>query len=178
MADERDEDRPARLRAEWLGERRWQKSEFPTGYPGAPVLSRRVVETFGDELSAAGSLVPVEIAGAKNDEYFLYVVEQVVDCPGSAQVIQVRRGCTGRSGSRCSASKHCRTDCRPSACGNFPVPSTGTAVRPTGSSISRVMRSSGVCRKGGLWRASGSGRAPRGGRVTGDGLHAVDGVLA
>ncbi|OUD02844.1 hypothetical protein CA983_12900 [Streptomyces swartbergensis] len=75
-----DEDRPARLRAEWLGERRWHKSEYPTGYPGAPVLSRRLVETFGDELSAAGSLVPVEIAGAKNDEYFLYVVEQVVDC--------------------------------------------------------------------------------------------------
>ncbi|MFF9807075.1 hypothetical protein ACF1G5_18490 [Streptomyces coeruleorubidus] len=75
-----DEDRPTRLRAEWLGERRWPKSEFPTGYPGAPVLSDRLVETFGHEFSAAGSLVPVEIAGAKNDEYFLYVVEQVVDC--------------------------------------------------------------------------------------------------
>jgi hypothetical protein len=31
-------------------------------------------------LSATGSLVPVEIVGAKSDEYFLYVVEQVVDC--------------------------------------------------------------------------------------------------
>ncbi|WP_405870223.1 MULTISPECIES: hypothetical protein [unclassified Streptomyces] len=73
-------DRPMRLRAEWLGERRWSKSEFPTGYHGAPVLSRRLAERFGDELLAAGSFVPVDIDGAKDDEYCLYLVEEVVDC--------------------------------------------------------------------------------------------------
>ncbi|MFF3460928.1 hypothetical protein [Streptomyces sp. NPDC002619] len=75
-----DAGRPTRLRAEWLGETRWAKSEFPTGYHGAPVLSRRLAERFGDELLTAGSFVPVEIDGAKDDDYVLYVVEQVVDC--------------------------------------------------------------------------------------------------
>ena len=73
-------DRPTRLRAEWLGEKGWSKSDFPTGYHGAPVLSRRLAEQFGDELHTAGSLVPVDIDGAKDDEYFLYLVDQVVDC--------------------------------------------------------------------------------------------------
>ncbi|WP_405870224.1 MULTISPECIES: hypothetical protein [unclassified Streptomyces] len=73
-------DRPSRLRAEWLGERHWSKSEFPSGRPGAPVLSRRLAESLGDQLLAAGSLVPVDIEGAKDDVYFLYLVEQVVDC--------------------------------------------------------------------------------------------------
>ncbi|MXM62307.1 hypothetical protein GR925_02285 [Streptomyces sp. HUCO-GS316] len=75
-----DADPPARLSAEWMGERRWPKSEFPSGRPGAPVLSRRLAESLGDALLAAGRLVPVDIEGAKDDEYFLYLVEQVVDC--------------------------------------------------------------------------------------------------
>lgn len=73
-------DRPTRLRAEWLGERRWPKSEFPSGRAGAPLLSRGLVEGFGEGLQAAGSFIPVDIGGAKDDEYFLYLVEQVVDC--------------------------------------------------------------------------------------------------
>jgi hypothetical protein len=73
-------DRPARLGAEWMGDRWWPKGDFASGYPGAPVLSARLVDAFGDELSAAGSLVPVDIAGAKDDTYYLYAVEQVVDC--------------------------------------------------------------------------------------------------
>ncbi|MFF4401437.1 hypothetical protein [Streptomyces sp. NPDC001480] len=73
-------DRPTRWRAEWMGEGHWPKSEFPSGYPGAPVLSRRLAESFGDDLAAAGRLVPVDIEGAKDDEYFLYLVERVVDC--------------------------------------------------------------------------------------------------
>jgi hypothetical protein len=73
-------ERPTRLRATWLGERNWSKSEFPSGRPGAPVLSRRLAESLGDGLAAAGSLVPVDIDAAKGDEYFLYVVEAVVDC--------------------------------------------------------------------------------------------------
>jgi hypothetical protein len=74
-------DRLARLRATWLGERKWPESEFPSGRAGAPVLSRRLAESMGEGLAAAGSLVPVEIdAAAKDDEYFLFVVEAVVDC--------------------------------------------------------------------------------------------------
>ncbi|MFB6843734.1 hypothetical protein ACFCXS_02475 [Streptomyces sp. NPDC056373] len=71
---------PVRLSAEWMGERRWAKSEFPSGRPGAPVLSRRLADGLGEALSSAGRLVPVEIKGAKYDEYFVYLVEQVVDC--------------------------------------------------------------------------------------------------
>jgi hypothetical protein len=73
-------DRPTRMRAEWVGERRWAKSEFPSGRPGAPVLSRRLAESLGEELTAAGSLMSLDIAGAKRDDYVLYLVEQVVDC--------------------------------------------------------------------------------------------------
>lgn len=73
-------DRLTRLRAKWLGERRWSRSEFPSGRPGAPVLSRRLAEGLGEALEEAGSLVPVDIEGAKGDEYVLYLVEQVVDC--------------------------------------------------------------------------------------------------
>jgi len=75
-----ESDRPIRLRAEWVGEKGWSKSEFPTGYPGAPVLSRRLAESFEDDLLTAGSLVAVEIDGGKHDEYFLYLVNQMVDC--------------------------------------------------------------------------------------------------
>lgn len=71
---------PARLSAEWMGERRWARSEFPSGRPGAPVLSRRLADGLGEALSSAGRLVPVDIKGAKHDEYFVYLVEQVVDC--------------------------------------------------------------------------------------------------
>lgn len=73
-------DRLAQLRAGWTGEKRWAMSDFPSGYPGAPVLSRRLTEDFGEDLSTAGSLVPVEIDGARGDEYFLYIVDAVVDC--------------------------------------------------------------------------------------------------
>lgn len=79
--DGTEADRPARLRATWLGERKWAKSEFPSGRAGAPVLSRRLAESMGEGLAAAGSLVPVDIdAAVKDDEYFLFVVEAVVDC--------------------------------------------------------------------------------------------------
>jgi hypothetical protein len=75
-----DGDRPAGFVGEWMGERRWPKGEFPSGYQGAPVLSRRAVDRFGeDDLLAAGSLLPVD-TGDRADEYVLYLVEQVVDC--------------------------------------------------------------------------------------------------
>ncbi|MFI6852253.1 hypothetical protein [Streptomyces sp. NPDC050416] len=75
-----DAEPPALLSAEWMGERRWARSEFPSGRPGAPVLSRRLADGLGDALLSAGRLVPVDIKGGKGQEYFLYLVEQVVDC--------------------------------------------------------------------------------------------------
>ncbi|WP_406725742.1 hypothetical protein WJ438_15250 [Streptomyces sp. GD-15H] len=49
-----------RLRAEWRGERGWPKGGFPSGYSGASVLSRRIIDQFGEELLASGSLVSVD----------------------------------------------------------------------------------------------------------------------
>ncbi|MFJ9703573.1 hypothetical protein [Streptomyces sp. NPDC101234] len=73
-------DRPTGLSAEWMDDSA-PRSDFPSGSPGAPVLSRRLAERFGDELLSAGSLVPVEIGnGRRGDDYVLYVVDQVVDC--------------------------------------------------------------------------------------------------
>ncbi|MEW1779001.1 hypothetical protein [Streptomyces sp. NPDC086777] len=75
-----EEERPTGLRAEWLDDDGTPRSEFPSGSPGAPVLSRRLTEGFGDELLSAGNLVPVEIRNGKGDDYVLYLVDQVVDC--------------------------------------------------------------------------------------------------
>ncbi|MFI6021964.1 hypothetical protein ACIBCP_30540 [Streptomyces sp. NPDC051287] len=74
-----DADRPTGLRAEWMDDSA-PRSEFPSGSPGAPVLSRRLAEGFGDELLSAGSLVPVEIRNGRGDDYVLFLVDQVVDC--------------------------------------------------------------------------------------------------
>lgn len=69
-------DRPTCLRADWLSEPLWATSDFPSGHPSAPVLSRRVAESFGDDLLNAGRLLPVEVENSRDDdEYVLYLVE-------------------------------------------------------------------------------------------------------
>ncbi|MDX3231477.1 hypothetical protein [Streptomyces sp. ME19-01-6] len=73
-------DRPAAVRAEWDGDPRLRKTDFPSGYPGAPVFSRRVADLLKGDLSTAGSFVPVLFDDADAEEYFLYLVEEVVDC--------------------------------------------------------------------------------------------------
>ncbi|MFC8200403.1 hypothetical protein ACFUTV_34175 [Streptomyces sp. NPDC057298] len=75
-----DADRPTALSGSWDGDPRLRKGEFPCGYPGAPAFSGRIAEALRGELSSAGALVPVSIEGAESDEYFLYLVERVVDC--------------------------------------------------------------------------------------------------
>lgn len=76
-----EEDRPVRFRTEWAGKRNWPKGDFPSGYPGAPILSRRLVDRFGaDALRTAGSLMPVETDDATKDEHYLLLVDQVIDC--------------------------------------------------------------------------------------------------
>jgi hypothetical protein len=73
-------DRPAAVRAEWDGDPRLRRADFPSGYPGAPVFSRRVADRLKGDLSAAGSFVPVLFDDTDTDEYFLYLVEELVDC--------------------------------------------------------------------------------------------------
>lgn len=124
-------DRPARLRAEWMGERRWPKGDFPSGYPGAPVLGRRVLDRFGDGLLASGSLVPVDIEEAKGDEYHLLLVEEVVDCLDLRRSSKPKKA-SGEVKKGCSGPTPCRPVCRPSVCRSSPVPSSGTDGRSSG----------------------------------------------
>ncbi|MEU0810376.1 hypothetical protein [Streptomyces sp. NPDC005970] len=74
------EDRPAAVRAEWDGDPQLRKADFPSGYPGAPVFSRRVADLLEGDLSAAGGFVSVLFDDADAEEYVLYLVEEVVDC--------------------------------------------------------------------------------------------------
>ncbi|MEU1200773.1 hypothetical protein ABZ446_31770 [Streptomyces sp. NPDC005813] len=71
---------PTEFTAEWGGHPRWKKSEFPTGDPSCPVLSRRVADLLRGDLEKAGRLLPVRIEKAAADEYLLYLVERVADC--------------------------------------------------------------------------------------------------
>lgn len=64
---------------------RLRPTEFPSGYPGAPVLSRRIADLLHDELCRAGSLQPLAVADGPDsvpdaESYVLYLVESVVDC--------------------------------------------------------------------------------------------------
>ncbi|MFE1286644.1 hypothetical protein [Streptomyces sp. NPDC058751] len=82
-------DLPTSFSGSWDGNPGWRKGEFPSGYPGAPVLSRRVADLLAADLSASGSFVPVAIEAADpafpsgadgSDDYVLHLVDQVVDC--------------------------------------------------------------------------------------------------
>ncbi|CCB77015.1 MULTISPECIES: hypothetical protein [Streptomycetaceae] len=74
------EDRPTDVSAEWDGDPRCRPTEFPSPDPGAPVVSRRIADLLGEELLAAGSLLPLRIDGRETDDWLLYLVERVVDC--------------------------------------------------------------------------------------------------
>ncbi|MFC4464987.1 hypothetical protein ACFPH6_10600 [Streptomyces xiangluensis] len=71
---------PTEFTAEWGGHPRWTKSEFPTGNPSSPVLSRRLADLLRGDLERAGRLLPVRIENADEDNYLLCVVERVADC--------------------------------------------------------------------------------------------------
>ncbi|MDQ1038034.1 hypothetical protein QFZ75_004450 [Streptomyces sp. V3I8] len=73
---------PTDFHAEWGGDPRWPRSEFPNGDPSCPLLSGRIVDALGDELAAAGRLVRIDIdgGGIVGGDYFLHIVERVVDC--------------------------------------------------------------------------------------------------
>ncbi|WP_322658459.1 hypothetical protein [Streptomyces justiciae] len=74
------EDLPESLRAEWVGDPRLRRAEFPCGYPGAPVFSRRVADLLAYDLEAAGRQLPVVVPEDAESPYVLQLVEQVIDC--------------------------------------------------------------------------------------------------
>jgi hypothetical protein len=74
------EDRPTEISAQWDGDPRWRHLDFPSGAPGAPIVSRRIADLLRDDLETAGSLMPLHIDGTETDDYLLYLVEKVVDC--------------------------------------------------------------------------------------------------
>ncbi|MBV1938366.1 hypothetical protein KUF83_17610 [Streptomyces sp. BV286] len=71
---------PTGFNAEWGGDPRWPKSEFPNGDPCCPVLSGHIADVLSGEFATAGRFAPVNIDGSARDEYLLHVVERVVDC--------------------------------------------------------------------------------------------------
>ncbi|MFE2302349.1 hypothetical protein ACFXAW_29640 [Streptomyces sp. NPDC059445] len=84
-------DLPTWFSASWDGNPAWRKGEFPSGYPGAPVLSRRVADLLAADLSESGPFVPIVIEAADpafpadadaggSDDYVLHLVKQTVDC--------------------------------------------------------------------------------------------------
>lgn len=126
-------DLPARLRAEWMGERRWPKGDFPSGYPGAPILSRRVVDRFGDGLLASGGLVPIDIEGAKGDEYHLLLVEEVVDC------LDLRRSSKPKKANGEVRKAVFRADALPVDLPAFRLPQFPRAVQWNGWAVERLI---------------------------------------
>lgn len=125
-------DRPARLRAAWMEEKGWPKGDFPSGYPSAPVVSLRIVEQFGDGLLASGSLVPVDIDGAKEDEYYLLLVEQVVDC------LDLRRSSKPKKASGEVKKAVFRADALPVGLPAFRLPQFPRAVQWNGWAVERL----------------------------------------
>ncbi|MBD0844831.1 hypothetical protein, partial [Streptomyces sp. TRM68416] len=124
---------PDAVTAEWDGDPRLRESEFPSGYPGAPVLSRRLAEALGEELLEAGRLIPVEIAGAGGQgEYFLYVVEAVVDC------VDPRRSAKPKKTTGQMKITVFRPDAVPAALPAFRVPEFPGGVHWNGWAVDRL----------------------------------------
>ncbi len=131
-------DRPVQFRAEWAGERNWPKADFASGYPGAPVLSRRLVDQFGaDVLQASGSLLPVDIEGAKEDEYRLFLVEQVIDC------LDVRRSSKPKKLNGEVKNAVYRADALPTYLPAFRLPQFPGAVQWNGWAADRLVALTG-----------------------------------
>ncbi|AZP19764.1 hypothetical protein ACIGMX_11370 [Streptomyces aquilus] len=89
------EDLPESFRAEWVGNPRLRRAEFPCGYPGAPVFSRRVADLLAEQLSAAGRYLPVypeDTDGQGEPGYLLHLVEKVVDCVDTRRSSKPKKG--------------------------------------------------------------------------------------
>ncbi|WP_205669920.1 MULTISPECIES: hypothetical protein [unclassified Amycolatopsis] len=74
------DDYPRGIVAEWVGDPGWRPVEFSPGADEAPIVGRRVADEFRADFEASGSLLPLVVDGKESDEWFLFLVEQVVDC--------------------------------------------------------------------------------------------------
>ncbi|NSL43217.1 hypothetical protein HO151_03145 [Streptomyces sp. 8P21H-1] len=134
-------DLPGELRAEWVGNPRLRPTEFPCGYPGAPVFGRRVADLVRDELRAAGTYLPVVPEGAEKSEdagekglpdYVLYAVEKVVDC------VDTRRSSKPKKGTGQMKATVFRPDALPAALPAFRVPEYPGGVHWNGWAVERL----------------------------------------
>jgi hypothetical protein len=123
---------PASLTAEWDGSPRLPESGFPSGYPGAPVLSRRVAEALEDDLLKAGRLLPVEVEGAEEGAYLLYAVEAVVDC------VDPRRSSKPKKGGGPMKITVLRPDALPTGLPAFRVPQSSRVVHWNAWAVQRL----------------------------------------
>ncbi|MDT0269029.1 hypothetical protein RM844_22340 [Streptomyces sp. DSM 44915] len=85
---------PDRVRAQWYEANGARAADFPSGYPGAPVLGPRLLPALAEAIPSAGALVPVEIDGTEAHGYHLFRVDAVVDCVDTARST-VRYASTG-----------------------------------------------------------------------------------
>ncbi|UKD59524.1 MULTISPECIES: hypothetical protein [Amycolatopsis] len=74
------DDYPRGIVAEWVGDPGWRPVEFSPGADEAPIVGRGVADEFRADFEASGSLLPLIVDGKESDEWFLFLVEQVVDC--------------------------------------------------------------------------------------------------
>ncbi|WP_461065704.1 hypothetical protein [Streptomyces pseudoechinosporeus] len=126
------EDLPTALNAEWGGDPKDRKGEFPSGYPGAPVMSRRIAGLLRDDLLAAGSFLPVRITDSETDEYVLYTVEQVIDC------VDLRRSSKPKKGNGEIKKAVFRPDTLPADLPAFRVPEFRGGVYWNGWAVDRL----------------------------------------
>lgn len=132
------EDLPESLRAEWVGNPRLRLAEFPCGYPGAPVFSRRVAGLLADDLKAAGRQLPVfpedtDIADPDAEPpYLLQLAEQVVDC------VDTRRSSKPKKGTGQMKITVFRPDALPAHLPAFRVPEFPGGVHWNGWAVRRL----------------------------------------
>ncbi|MGC0330111.1 hypothetical protein RKD23_003101 [Streptomyces sp. SAI-170] len=123
---------PGSVTAEWDGNPKLPESEFPSGYTGAPVLSRRVAESLGEDLGKAGRMLPVEVEGAEEGAYLLYAVGAVVDC------VDVRRSSKPKKGGGPMKITVFRPDALPTDLPAFRVPESPGVVHWNGWAVERL----------------------------------------
>jgi hypothetical protein len=129
------EDLPERFTAEWVGNPRLRSAEFPCGYPGAPVFSRRVADLVAGDLSAAGKCLPVHPEGTDpqgEPDYLLYLVEKVVDC------VDLRRSSKPKKGTGQMKQTVFRPEALPTELPAFRVPEFPGGVHWNGWAVSRL----------------------------------------
>jgi len=73
-------DFPERVKADWQGPPGWEEIDYPSSSVEAPVLSRHVADRVRDRFTPGGRFLPVDLPGAPQGAYELYVPLHVVDC--------------------------------------------------------------------------------------------------